>query len=151
MVNKQSKTQTSKKNTNEEIVLSVSDLQTHFYTKWGLVKAVDGVSFDLKKGETLAVVGESGSGKSVTSLSIMQLIPSPPGFIVGGEVNLEGENLLNKSIHKFPIFPTMVGSLEKDLSPIITLLLFFLRSKTGTVLMLIPTFFKKSVFSKKTV
>ncbi len=97
MVNKQSKTQTSKKNTNEEIVLSVSDLQTHFYTKWGLVKAVDGVSFDLKKGETLAVVGESGSGKSVTSLSIMQLIPSPPGFIVGGEVNLEGENLLNKS------------------------------------------------------
>ena len=97
MVNKQSKKQTSKKKTNEEVVLSVSDLQTHFYTKWGLVKAVDGVSFDLKKGETLAVVGESGSGKSVTSLSIMQLIPSPPGFIVGGEINLEGENLLDKS------------------------------------------------------
>ena len=86
-----------KKKTTEEIVLSVKDLQTHFSTKWGLVKAVDGVSFDLKKDETLAVVGESGSGKSVTALSIMQLIPSPPGFIVGGEINLEGENLLNKS------------------------------------------------------
>ena len=97
MVNKQRKKQTSKKKTTEEIVLSVKDLQTHFSTKWGLVKAVDGVSFDLKKDETLAVVGESGSGKSVTALSIMQLIPSPPGFIVGGEINLEGENLLNKS------------------------------------------------------
>ena len=97
MVNKQSKKQTSKKKAIEEIVLSVKDLQTHFYTKWGLVKAVDGLSFDLKKEETLAVVGESGSGKSVTALSIMQLIPSPPGFIVGGEINLEGENLLNKS------------------------------------------------------
>ena len=97
MVNKQRKKQTSKKKTTEEIVLSVKALQTHFSTKWGLVKAVDGVSFDLKKDETLAVVGESGSGKSVTALSIMQLIPSPPGFIVGGEINLEGENLLNKS------------------------------------------------------
>ena len=97
MTNKQSKKQTSNKKPNIETVLSVKDLQTHFYTKWGLVKAVDGVSFDLKKGETLAVVGESGSGKSVTSLSIMQLIPSPPGFIVGGEINLQGENLLDKS------------------------------------------------------
>ncbi len=77
-----------------EIVLEVKDLQTYFVTRWGVVKAVDGVSFNLRKGETLGIVGESGSGKSVTTLSMMRLVPSPPGHIVGGEVILEGENIL---------------------------------------------------------
>jgi oligopeptide/dipeptide ABC transporter ATP-binding protein len=67
-------------------LLQVKNLQTHFFTDAGLVKAVEDVSFTLNAGETLAVVGESGSGKSVTSLSIMGLIPNPPGRIVGGEI-----------------------------------------------------------------
>lgn len=67
--------------------MKVSDLSTHFRTEEGLVKAADGVSFNLSKGETLGIVGESGSGKSVTALSIMRLIQSPPGKIVGGSIN----------------------------------------------------------------
>jgi peptide/nickel transport system ATP-binding protein len=67
-------------------LLQVRHLQTHFFTEAGLVKAVEDVSFTLNAGETLAVVGESGSGKSVTSLSIMGLIPNPPGRVVGGEI-----------------------------------------------------------------
>ena len=80
-----------------EVVLDVKDLKTYFVTRWGVVKAVDGVSFNLRKGETLGIVGESGSGKSVTSLSVMRLVPSPPGHIVGGEVYLQGENILDLS------------------------------------------------------
>src|SRR5439155_546116 len=68
------------------ILVQVKHLQTHFFTDAGVVKAVEDVSFSLNAGETLAVVGESGSGKSVTSLSIMGLIPNPPGRIVGGEI-----------------------------------------------------------------
>jgi oligopeptide transport system ATP-binding protein len=75
-------------------ILEVRDLQTHFKTDAGIVQAVDRVSFDLHKGETLGIVGESGSGKSVTNLSLMRLIPSPPGRIVGGEVLFHGEDLL---------------------------------------------------------
>ena len=86
-----------RKTVRDEIVLSVKDLKTQFTTKYGTVKAVDGVSFDLKKGETLGIVGESGSGKSVTSLSLMRLVPQPPGEIVSGEVNLNGKNLLDLS------------------------------------------------------
>src|SRR5437867_9770471 len=71
---------------NTEPLLQVRDLQTHFFTDQGVVKAVEDVSFTLNARETLAVVGESGSGKSVTSLSIMGLIPNPPGRIVGGEI-----------------------------------------------------------------
>jgi oligopeptide transport system ATP-binding protein len=69
-------------------VLEVRNLQTHFFTRNGVVSAVDDVSFSVGAGETLGIVGESGCGKSVTSLSIMRLIPSPPGKIVGGEIIL---------------------------------------------------------------
>jgi len=75
-------------------ILEVKDLQTYFRTDAGVVKAVDGVSFRLDKGETLGLVGESGSGKSVTNMSIMRLIPTPPGKIVGGEILLDGEDIL---------------------------------------------------------
>ena len=77
-----------------DIVLDVKDLRTYFVTKWGVVKAVDGVDFNLRRGETLGIVGESGCGKSVTMLSIMRLVPSPPGHIVGGQILLEGEDIL---------------------------------------------------------
>ncbi len=70
------------------------ELRTYFAEDGRVVKAVDGVSFDVKRGETLGIVGESGSGKSVTNLSIMRLIPTPPGRIVGGEVIFDGRNLL---------------------------------------------------------
>ncbi|HTI13253.1 MAG TPA: ABC transporter ATP-binding protein [Dictyobacter sp.] len=79
-------------------LLEVKNLQTHFISRGGVVKAVDNVSFTMKPGETLGVVGESGSGKSVTALSVMRLIASPPGKIVGGEINFEGENILDKSL-----------------------------------------------------
>ncbi|OLZ09962.1 ABC transporter ATP-binding protein [Sulfobacillus thermosulfidooxidans] len=78
-------------------VLDVRNLSTHFFTEDGAVKSVDQVSFYINAEETLCVVGESGCGKSVTSLSIMQLIPSPPGKIVGGEILFNGEDLLKKS------------------------------------------------------
>ena len=77
-----------------EVVLSVDDLRTHFTTRWGTVKAVDGISFDLRKGETLGIVGESGCGKSVTMLSLMRLIPIPPGKIVSGSIVLDGEDIV---------------------------------------------------------
>ena len=79
-----------------EPLLEVKDLKTYFYTGDGIVPAVDGVSFSLAKGETIGIVGESGCGKSVTSLSIMRLVASPPGRIVGGEILFKGENLLTK-------------------------------------------------------
>ncbi len=77
-----------------DIVLDVQNLQTHFETRWGTVKAVDGVSFTLRRGETLGIVGESGCGKSVTMLSLMRLVRTPPGRIVSGKVVLDGEDLL---------------------------------------------------------
>ena len=77
-----------------EVVLSGEDLRTHFTTRWGTVKAVDGISFDLRKGETLGIVGESGCGKSVTMLSLMRLIPVPPGQIVSGKIVLDGEDIV---------------------------------------------------------
>ncbi len=79
------------------VILSVRNLQTHFYGDGAVVKAVDGVSFDLKQGETLGIVGESGSGKSVTNLSILRLIPYPPGKIVGGEVIFDNKDLMKIS------------------------------------------------------
>ncbi len=75
-------------------LLQVKDLKTQFFTEDGVVKAVDGVSYDVEEGETLGLVGESGCGKSVSALSILRLIPYPPGKIVGGEILFEGEDIL---------------------------------------------------------
>lgn len=81
----------------KEKILEVRQLKTHFFTDEGVVKAVDGIDFTVHKGETLGIVGESGCGKSITSLSILRLIPNPPGKIVGGEILFKGEDLLKKS------------------------------------------------------
>jgi len=78
-------------------LLSVRDLRTYFESEDGTVKAVDGVSFDLAPGKTLGIVGESGSGKSVTNLSILRLIPSPPGRIASGQIVFDGKDLLSLS------------------------------------------------------
>jgi oligopeptide transport system ATP-binding protein len=75
-------------------LLQVKDLRTHFFTDEGVVRAVDGISYDVQEGETMGLVGESGCGKSVSALSILRLIPSPPGKIVGGEVWFDGQDLL---------------------------------------------------------
>ncbi len=79
------------------MLLEVRNLRTYLYTRFGTAKAVDGVSFSLAKGDTLAIVGESGCGKTMTALSLMRLVPDPIGKIVGGQILLEGEDLLLKS------------------------------------------------------
>jgi oligopeptide/dipeptide ABC transporter ATP-binding protein len=79
------------------VILQVEGLQTHFFTAVGTIRAVDGVSYSLRSGETLGVVGESGCGKSVSALSILRLVANPPGRIVGGAVRFEGRNLLDLS------------------------------------------------------
>ncbi len=78
-------------------LLEVRDLRTHFFTQEGVVKAVDGVSYAVEPGETLSLVGESGCGKSVSALSIMRLVPNPPGKTIGGEVIFNGQDLLKLS------------------------------------------------------
>jgi oligopeptide/dipeptide ABC transporter ATP-binding protein len=80
-----------------DTILKVKDLKTYFYTKRGVVKAVDGVSFNLGAGQTLGLVGESGSGKSISCFSILKLVPKPAGRTVGGEIWFEGQDLLRKS------------------------------------------------------
>ncbi len=84
-------------NETSDFLLEVKNLKTHFFTDEGVAKAVDGVDFVIRRGETLGVIGESGCGKSVTALSVMQLIDSPPGKIVSGEILFEGEDLLKKT------------------------------------------------------
>ncbi len=79
----------------DDVILDVKNLKTVFFTASGLFKAVDDVSFNVRRGETLAIVGESGCGKSVSALSIMRLVPNPPGKIIGGSVTLEGTELLS--------------------------------------------------------
>jgi ABC-type dipeptide/oligopeptide/nickel transport system ATPase component len=81
----------------EDVILDVRDLHTYFFPRRGVVKAVDGVSFSLRRGESLGIVGESGCGKTMTALSLVRLVPSPAARIVSGEILLEGEDLLRKS------------------------------------------------------
>ena len=81
----------------QDLLLDIRGLRTQFFTDDGLARAVDGVSYSLEKGETVGVVGESGCGKSVTALSVLRLIPDPPGKIVEGEIIFEGTNLLELS------------------------------------------------------
>ena len=83
-----------KNNTIAPPLLEIKDLETWFYTDDGIVRGCDKVSYWVEKGETLAVVGESGSGKSVTAMSVLRLIPEPPGKIVGGEIRFKGQDLL---------------------------------------------------------
>ena len=78
-------------------LLQLEDLKTQFFTTAGTVKAVDGVSYDIEEGETVGIVGESGCGKSVSALSILRLIPDPPGKVVGGKILFMGRNLLELS------------------------------------------------------
>ena len=80
-----------------EDLLEVRDLRTYIYTRRGVVKAVDGATFSVQRGETLGIVGESGSGKSMTCLSILRLVPEPGGKIVGGDIVFDGQSLLAKS------------------------------------------------------
>lgn len=81
----------------ENDLLTVQELKTYFYTSYGVVKAVDGVNLKVQKQEAIGVVGESGSGKSVTALSIMKLVPSPPGKIINGKILYKGEDILGIS------------------------------------------------------
>ena len=80
-----------------EVMLEVNDLKTYFFNRTSTVKAVDGISFQLRKGETLGIVGESGCGKTMTALSLLRLVPKPAGKIIEGQILLNGEDLLLKS------------------------------------------------------
>ena len=84
-------------NSTPETLLDVKNLKTYFLTRQGTVRAVDDVSFSINRGEIVGLVGESGCGKSMTSMSILRLVPQPAGRIVGGEIRFKGNNLLDKS------------------------------------------------------
>ncbi|MFT5081369.1 MAG: oligopeptide/dipeptide ABC transporter ATP-binding protein [Planctomycetota bacterium] len=103
-----------------EPLLELRSLQTHFFSDEGTARAVDGVSYKILPGETLGVVGESGSGKSVTALSIMQLVPQPPGKIVGGEILFKGENLLDKTEDEIRKIPMIFQEPMTALNPVYT-------------------------------
>ena len=80
-----------------DVVLDVRDLRTYLYTKWGITKAVDGLNFQVRSGETLGIVGESGCGKSMTALSLLRLAPKPAARTVSGQIILDGEDILERS------------------------------------------------------
>ena len=109
-----------------ELLLKVRDLETHFKTPDGTVHAVNGVSFHIKEGETLGVVGESGCGKSVTMLSCLRLIPSPPGKVVAGEAIFRGQDLLKMSAEEIRhVRGGQIGMVFQDpmtsLNPVMTI------------------------------
>src|SRR5947199_10412842 len=85
-----------------DVVLRVEDLHTYCFTRWGVVKAVDGVSFSVREGETLGIVGESGCGKTMTALSLLRLQPRPVARLVQGTIRLQRENLLEKTEREMP-------------------------------------------------
>ena len=89
-----SASETTDTHAERDTVIEVNGLQTYFYTDEGVVKAVDGLSYRVRKGEFVGLVGESGCGKSVSAMSVLRLIPHPPGLIVGGEILFKGEDLL---------------------------------------------------------
>jgi oligopeptide/dipeptide ABC transporter ATP-binding protein len=91
---------TAVKKSTSEPVLSIHNLETHFFSRKGVARAVDGVSFDLTPGQVLGIVGESGCGKSVTALSVMGLVPNPPGRVVGGKILFHNKNLLDLTIRE---------------------------------------------------
>jgi len=102
------------------------DLRVNFYTYGGIIRALDGINFEILKGETLGLVGETGSGKSVTALSLVRLVPDPPGKIDGGEILLDGENILEKSEKEMRDFRgRVVAMIFQDpstfLNPVITI------------------------------
>jgi peptide/nickel transport system ATP-binding protein len=104
----------------------VRDLRVNFYTYGGIVRALDGINFEIRKGETLGLVGETGSGKSVTALSLVRLVPDPPGKIDGGEILLDGEDILQKSEKEMRDFRgRVVAMIFQDpstfLNPVITI------------------------------
>ena len=101
---------------NTNLLLGIKDLRVYFHTDVGIAKAVDGISFELKKGRTLGIVGESGCGKSVTGLSIMRLIAQPPGKIESGEIFFEEKNLLDYSEREMRRIPTGTPTLCPPLS-----------------------------------
>ena len=87
-----------------DVVLEVNDLQTHFYTRLGIVKAVDGVSFNVREGETLGIVGESGCGKTMTARSLLRLVPKPAARIVNGEILLKGEDQKQRPLFYYSLY-----------------------------------------------
>jgi oligopeptide/dipeptide ABC transporter ATP-binding protein len=109
----------------KEIILKVEDLHTSFFTRQGVIKAVDGVSFFVREGETLGIVGESGCGKSVTALSILRLLPEPAGKITGGKIIFEGQNLMDLDKHRMRAYRgKMISMILQDpmtsLNPVYT-------------------------------
>ena len=81
----------------QDVILEVNDLRTYIHTRTSVVKAVDGISFNLRRGETLGIVGESGCGKTMTALSLLRLVPKPAGRIESGEIILNGSDLITKT------------------------------------------------------
>ena len=99
MTTKKSKSKSKETTTRKDkVLLEVKNLTTHFFTQDGVVKAVDGITYNVHEGEVVGIVGESGCGKSVGAMSVMKIIPNPPGRIVDGSVTFEGEDFKNQRL-----------------------------------------------------